>query len=117
MAGYQSGYSPHSASPNTYSSGKAGSLAVPPARPAAAGSRKGSHASRASVDLSDADGYYGQAGSLEQDPDVPLEVDTFQAPDFNVGRLVGGLTDRLIAESKQGGGGELCYRCEEELHI
>jgi len=98
MAGYSGDYG------TKYNAGKAGSLAVPSARPA--GSRKASHASGASVDLTDGDGYYGQQGSGEQDPDVPLEIDTFQAPDFNVGRLVSSLTDSLITASKQGGGGE-----------
>lgn len=104
MANYSGEY-PQNTSASNFNSSKAGGLAVPAlARPA--GSRKGSHASGASVDLTDGDGYYGDKGVIELDADVPLELDTFQAPDFNVGRLVSSLTDSLIAESKQGGGGE-----------
>lgn len=103
-------YSQHAGASNnnSYNPGRTSgnSLAVPtPSRPYA-GSRKGSHASGASVDLTDGDGYYADKGIAELDADVPLELDTFQAPDFNVGRLVSSLTDSLIAESKQGGGGE-----------
>ncbi|KAK9897374.1 exocyst complex component Sec10 [Cystobasidium minutum MCA 4210] len=101
-------YSQHAGASNnnSYNPGRTSgnSLAVPtPSRPYA-GSRKGSHASGASVDLTDGDGYYADKGIAELDADVPLELDTFQAPDFNVGRLVSSLTDSLIAESKQGGG-------------
>lgn len=100
MAGYTGDYTHSSGS---YTS-KSGSLAVPtPARPG--GSRKGSHASANSVDLGDGDGQYGQQSMTEIDQDLPLELDTFQAPDFNVARLVGSLTDSLITASKQGGGG------------
>ena len=90
---------------------QSGSLAVPaPARPA--GSRKGSHASANSVDLAaDGDAYYGQQSMTEQDQDLPLELDTFQAADFNVARLVGSLTDSLITASKQGGGGGRTSDC------
>lgn len=103
MAGYSGDY-PQSAGAGRSNHTKAGSLAVPSARPA--GSRKGSHASGVSVDLTENDGYYGQGGAGEQDADVPLELDTFQAPDFNVGRLVSSLTDSLITASKQEGGGQ-----------
>lgn len=110
MAGYSGDHY------QNHSSGKAGSLAVPPAgRPS--GSRQGSHASRGSVDLTDGDGYYGQDANGEQDADVPLELDTFQASDFNVSRLVSSLTDSLIAKSKQGGGGEWKHGCHGTLAL
>jgi hypothetical protein len=101
MAAYSGDYS------HNIGAAKSSSLAVPQAGRPAPSSRKASHASGvSSIDLKDGDDYYAEGANGEQDADLPLEIETFQAPDFNVGRLVSGLTDSLIAQSKQGGGGE-----------
>lgn len=108
MSTFSSGYSLNASSKGAPSRA-ANQLAVPSASSMnmPANSRKNSnisHASKTSVDLVDKD-----EAIADFDGDVPLELETFQAPDFNVGKLVSGLTDSLIAQSKEGGGGEQCY--------
>ena len=48
---------------------------------------------------------------------LPLDLSTFSASDFNVTALIGSLTDGLIAQSKEEGGGEWTHKLDYRLAI
>lgn len=64
---------------------------APDGRPSSRGSATSGHAT--------------QAGNIEGD--LPLDLATFAAADFNVTALISSLTDGLIAQSKEEGGGAM----------